>query len=75
MSFTSYLSKIMGQLINDLNGSFVLLHYASEIKDNEIIYNFINANIIEICTKSYSCSALQKFIDIGTNRQKIILLT
>ena len=50
------------------------MHYAKVIKDNEIIYNFLNNNIIEICTKSYSCSALQKLIDIGTNKQKFMLL-
>jgi len=68
--FTKYLSRIMGNLINDLNGSFVLLHYAEEIEDNDIIYNFLNKNIVEICLKSYSCSALQKFIDLGSNKQK-----
>ena len=73
-SFTNCLSNIMGKLINDLNGSFVLMHYAKIIKNNEIIYNFLNNNIIEISTKPYSCSALQKFIDIGTNKQKIMLL-
>jgi hypothetical protein len=73
-TFTSYLSKIMNKLINDLNGSFVLMHYAEEVKDNEIIYNFLNNNILEICRKTYSCSALQKFIDIGSNMQKIKLI-
>ena len=72
--FTNYLGKIMDKLINDLNGSFVLMHYAKEIKDNEIIYNFLNNNIIEICTKPYSCSAFQKFIDLGTNIQKFLLI-
>ena len=73
-AFTNYLVKIMDKLINDLNGSFVLMHYAKEIKDNDIIYNFLNNNIIEICTKPYSCSAFQKFIDLGTNMQKLILI-
>ena len=63
------LSKIMGQLIYNLNGSFVLMHYAIQIKDNEMIYDFLNNNIVEIATNSYSCSALQKLIDIGTNQQ------
>ena len=72
--FTSYLSKIMDKLINDLNGSFVLMHYAKVIKSNEMIFNFLNKNIIEISTKPYSCSALQKFIDIGTNIQRNKLL-
>ena len=72
--FTNYLSKIMDKLINDLNGSFVLMHYAKEINDNNIIYNFLNNNIIEISTKPYSCSALQKFIDLGTNNQKSRLI-
>ena len=71
---TNYLAKIMDKLINDLNGSFVLMHYAKEIKNNDIIYNFLNNNIVEICTKSYSCSALQKFIDLGTNIQKIRII-
>ena len=30
--FTKYLSKIIDKLIIDLNGSFVLIHYAKEIK-------------------------------------------
>ena len=47
--FTNYLIKIMDKLINDLNGSFVLIHYTKEIKNNEIIYNFLNNNIVEIC--------------------------
>ena len=72
--FTNCLSKIMGKLINDLNGSFVLMHFAKEVKDNEIIYDFLNNNIIDISIKSYSCSALQKFIDIGTNTQKMRIL-
>ena len=63
------LSKIMGELINNLNGSFVLMHYAIQIKDNEMIYDFLNNNIVEVATNSYSCSALQKLIDIGTNQQ------
>ena len=73
-TFTGFLSKIMNKLINDLNGSFVLMHYAEVVMDNEIIYNFLNNNILEICRKTYSCSALQKFIDIGTNMQKIKLI-
>ena len=72
--FTEELSKIMDKLINDLNGSFVLMHYAEEIKDNDIIYNFLNKNIVEICIKTYSCSALQKFIDLGTSEQKYKLI-
>ena len=68
--FWKYLSKIMDKLINDLNGSFVLIHYAEEIKDNDIIYNYLNKNIFKICIRTYSCSALQKFIDLGTNIQK-----
>ena len=72
--FTKYLSKIMDKLINDLNGSFVLIHYAKEIKENDIIYNFVNRNIVEICIRTYSCSALQKFIDLGNNRQKYKLI-
>ena len=74
VTFTNYLSKIMDKLIIDLNGSFVLIHYAKEIKDNNIIYNFLNNNIIDVCTKPYSCSALQKFIDLGTNMQKLLLI-
>ena len=72
--FTKYLSKIMDKLIKDLNGSFVLIHYAEKIKDNDIIYNFLNRNIVEICIRTYSCSALQKFIDLGTKRQKYKLI-
>jgi len=72
--FTSYLSRVMDKLINDLNGSFVLLHYVEEVNNNDIIYNFLNKNIVEICIKSYSCSALQKFIDLGTNNQKYKLI-
>ncbi len=64
----------MGKVINDVKGNFVLMYFAKEVKENEIIYNFLNNNIIEISTKSYSCSALQKFIDIGTNKQKMRLL-
>ena len=69
------LSKIMDKLINNLNGSFVLMHYAKQIKDNEMIYDFLNDNLVDIATNSYSCSALQKLIDIGTNqqRQKLII--
>ena len=47
--FTSYLSRVMDKLINDLNGSFVLLHYVEEVNNNDIIYNFLNKNIVEIC--------------------------
>jgi len=72
--FSKYLSKIMDKLIKDLNGSFVLIHYAEEVKDNDIIYNFLNKNIVEICLRTYSCSALQKLIDLGTNRQKYKLI-
>ena len=72
--FTKDLSKIMDKLIDDLNGSFVLIHYAEEIKDNDIIFNFLNKNIVEICIKTYSCSALQKFIDLGNNKQKYKLI-
>ena len=72
--FTNCLANIMDKLINDLNGSFVLMHYAKEINDNEIIYNFLNNNIIEISTKPYACSALQKLIDLGTSNQKYRLI-
>ena len=72
--FTSYLSRVMDKLINNLNGSFVLIHYVKEIKENDLIYNFINRNIVEICTRTYSCSALQKLIDLGTNKQKYKLI-
>ena len=72
--FKNALSKIMGKLIDNLNGSFVIMHYAATIKDNEMIYDFLNSNIVEIATNSYSCSALQKLIDLGTNKQKQQLL-
>ena len=39
-----------------------------------MIYDFLNSNIVEIATNSYSCSALQKLIDLGTNKQKQQLL-
>ena len=64
----------MDKLIDNLNGSFVIMHYAATIKDNEMIYDFLNSNIVEIATNSYSCSALQKLIDLGTNKQKQQLL-
>ena len=73
--FKNALSNIMDKLINNLNGSFVLMHYAAQIRDNEIIYEFLNNNLVEIATNSYSCSALQKLIDIATNQQKVILFT
>jgi hypothetical protein len=72
--FKNALSKIMDKLINNLNGSFVLMHFAIQIMDNEMIYDFLNDNIVEIATNSYSCSALQKLIDIGTNQQRQKLL-
>ena len=72
--FKNALSKIMDKLIDNLNGSFVIMHYAATIKDNEMIYDFLNSNIVEIATNSYSCSALQKLIDLGTNKQKQQLL-
>ena len=72
--FKNALSKIMDKLIDNLNGSFVIMHYAATIKDNEMIYDFVNSNIVEIATNSYSCSALQKLIDLGTNKQKQQLL-
>ena len=64
----------MDKLIDNLNGSFVIMHYAATIKENEMIYDFLNNNIVEIATNSYSCSALQKLIDLGTNEQKQQLL-
>ena len=72
--FKNALSKIMDKLIDNLNGSFVIMHYAATIKDNEMIYDFLNSNIVEMATNSYSCSALQKLIDLGTNKQKQQLL-
>ena len=72
--FKNALSKIMDKLIDNLNGSFVIMHYAATIKDNEMIYDFLHSNIVEIATNSYSCSALQKLIDLGTNKQKQQLL-
>ena len=44
------------------------------IKDNEMIYDFLNNNLVDIATNSYSCSALQKLIDISNNQQKQKLL-
>ena len=75
-SFTNSLIPLMPKLINDLNGSFVLITYALEIPfpKNNIIYTFLNNNIIEICSNSYSCSAIQKCIDIGNQVQKESLL-
>ena len=74
--FTNSLIPLMPKLIKDLNGSFVLITYALEIPfpKNNIIYTFLNNNIIEICSNSYSCSALQKCIDIGNQIQKKSLL-
>ena len=72
--FKNSLSQIMDKIINNLNGSFVLMHYAKEIQDNDIIYDFLNKNIVEIATNSYSCSALQKLIDIANNQQRQKLL-
>jgi len=74
--FTNSLIPLMPKLINDLNGSFVIITYALEIPfpKNNIIYTFLNNNIIEICSNSYSCSAIQKCIDIGNQVQKESLL-
>ena len=74
LSFTKALSKIMDKLLNNLNGSFVIMHYAATIKENDFIYEFLNKNLVFIATNSYSCSALQKLIDISTNQQKQKLL-
>ena len=72
--FKKALSQIMVKLIYNLNGSFVIMHYAMTIKDNEMIYDFLNNNLVDIATNSYSCSALQKLIDISNNQQKQKLL-
>jgi len=76
ISFTNNLIPIMPKIITDLNGSFVLIHYATVIAypNNNIIFNFLANNIIEVSRKSYSCSALQKCIDIGNEIQKNLLL-
>ena len=74
--FTNSLIPIMPRLINDLNGSFVLMHYASVIPypNNDVIFDFLNKNIVKISVQSYSCSALQKCIDIGNEQQSQKLL-
>lgn len=72
--FKKALSQIMVKLIYNLNGSFVIMHYAMTIIDNEMIYDFLNNNLVDIATNSYSCSALQKLIDISNNQQKQKLL-
>ncbi len=76
ISFTNNLIPIMPKIITDLNGSFVLIHYATVIAfpNNNIIFNFLANNIIEVSRKSYSCSALQKCIDIGNEIQRNLLL-
>jgi hypothetical protein len=76
ISFTNNLIPIMPKIITDLNGSFVLIHYATVIDfpNNNIIFNFLANNIIEVSRKSYSCSALQKCIDIGNEIQRNLLL-
>ena len=74
--FTNSLIPIMPKLINDLNGSFVLMHYATVVPypNNDIIFDFLNKNIVNISVQSYSCSALQKCIDIGNEQQSQKLL-
>ena len=74
--FTNSLIPIMPRLINDLNGSFVLMHYATVVPypNNDIIFDFLNKNIVNISVQSYSCSALQKCIDIGNEEQSQKLL-
>ena len=74
--FTNSLIPIMPKLINDLNGSFVLMHYASVVPypNNDVIFDFLNKNIVKISVQSYSCSALQKCIDIGNEQQSQKLL-
>jgi hypothetical protein len=74
--FTNSLIPIMPRLINDLNGSFVLMHYATVVPypNNDIIFDFLNKNIVKISVQSYSCSALQKCIDIGNEQQSQKLL-
>ena len=74
--FTNSLIPIMPKLINDLNGSFVLMHYATVVPypNNDIIFDFLNKNIVKISVQSYSCSALQKCIDIGNEQQSQKLL-
>ena len=66
----------MPRLINDLNGSFVLMHYATVVPypNNDIIFDFLNKNIVKISVQPYSCSALQKCIDIGNEIQSQKLL-
>ena len=70
---TDKLKSILHLLIFDLSGSFIIIHYVIEISDNNFIYEFIYENIVLICIKKYSCSALQKLIDIANEDQKLLL--
>ena len=64
------------QLINDHNATFVLLHYASCVPypNNEIVYQYLNKNIVEVATSPYACCTLQKSIDIANDLQRETLL-
>ena len=74
--FTNAMKMCIPQLINDHNGSFVLLHYASCVPypNNDIVYQYLNKNIVEVATSPYACCTLQKSIDIANDLQRETLL-
>ena len=74
--FTDTMKPCLPQLINDHNGSFVLLNYAFVVPypQNEIIYNFLKQNIVKVSTSPNACCTLQKCIDIANDSQRGILL-
>lgn len=75
-NFTDTMKPCLPQLINDHNGSFVLLNYALVVPypQNEIIYNFLKQNIVKVSTSPNACCTLQKCIDIANDSQRDVLL-
>ena len=62
----------MHKFIFDPNGNHIVIKFASTIPfpHNQIVYDYLNQNIMQVSQNKNSCSALQKCIELANSEQK-----
>lgn len=62
----------MNRFIFDPNGNYIVIKFASTIPfpHNQIVYDYLNQNIMVVSQNKNSCSALQKCIELANAEQK-----
>lgn len=61
--------------MKDINGNHIIIKFIQIVQNNQMIYNIILNNILEISTNKHGCCILQKGIDFATPQQRKAIIS